>query len=104
MNDVTQKAKGVAKFLLLSQEEGGLVDILPVLMTPIEIEKIYERIRILECLNDGLSQRKTLKKTGSAIATVTRGAKVLKQVPPFFGLLIKKAQHLDWWRHLFWCA
>lgn len=105
MNNIIKKAKSISNLLQLAQEEAVLHEILPILMTPSEIENIYERVKILECLQNGLSQRKTLKKTeATAIATITRGAKVLKQVSPTLHSFFLKAQRLDWWRNLFWCA
>jgi Trp operon repressor len=101
MKVFSHQLRGIAHLLIFSQEEGKLLDTLSLFMTEREIKNIYERIKIVECLNNGLSQRKTCKKTGVAIATVSHGAKILKQTL-FMSSLLQKVQRLDWWRHLFW--
>ena len=48
------------------------------ILTDAEREDIAKRIRIVEMLKEGVSQRKIVKATGVGIATVTRGARELK--------------------------
>ncbi|NUJ97160.1 helix-turn-helix domain-containing protein [Candidatus Gracilibacteria bacterium] len=54
--------------------EASLADIL----TPAEIHDIAERIRILEMLKAGISQRKIALELGISITTVTRGSRIFK--------------------------
>jgi len=48
------------------------------ILTPAEIETIYERLQIVKLLKQGLSQREVAEKLQTSTATVNRGARVLK--------------------------
>ncbi len=48
------------------------------ILTPAEIETIYERLQIVKLLKQGLSQRDVAEKLQTSTATVNRGARVLK--------------------------
>ena len=53
--------------------------ILRSLLTPSELEELPTRLQILKLLQKGVSQREIASKLGVGIATVTRGARVLKE-------------------------
>ncbi len=54
--------------------EGVLMDIL----TPAEIDEIADRIRILQMLHSGKSQRDIATELGISVTTVSRGNRVLQ--------------------------
>lgn len=95
------KSKAIANVLCLADEE-QLAVLLDDLLTDSEIEKVHERIKIIECLGQKLSQRETAKKTQAAIATVTRGAQLMKKPSFLLGSLIEKGLSKSWWRRAFW--
>lgn len=97
------KSKAIANVLCLADEE-TLAMLLDDLLTDSEIDKVHERIKIIECLSQKLSQRETAKKTHAAIATVTRGALLMKKPTFILDTLIKKGQSKVWWQKLFWSS
>ena len=98
------KIQAIRKMLQQTKDNSDLDCVLSELLTESEIEKMYERVQIVECLHKGLSQRETSKKTTAAIATVTRGASLLKQNNSKLAEVIERNQRQAWWRQLFWGA
>jgi len=68
----TQQTKDLAKALLAITDEDTMLRFLRDIMTEPEIKEIAGRFSAAQALSSGLSQRKTAKKTGVSIATVTR--------------------------------
>lgn len=64
-------------------------------LTESEIEMIEERFHILYELDKGLSQRAVKEKLNVSIATVTRGAKVLKKGKSIIPKLIKETDYFE---------
>ncbi len=56
----------------------AVTQFLSALLTPKEIEEIANRLEIIRLLEKGKSQRDVAQQLGVGIATVTRGARVLK--------------------------
>lgn len=102
--NATSKIEGLADLFKMARTKAELVNLLDNLCTPAELDKFYDRIRIIDCLDQGLSQRVTLQKTKTAIATITRGAFLLRQGNVFLVKLIRRARNLSWWHKLFWRA
>ncbi|MBN2086910.1 hypothetical protein JW758_01045 [Candidatus Peregrinibacteria bacterium] len=96
------KIRGVAKIIMLAKNEDEVIGILHDLFTKSEIEKAHERVKIFACLKDGKSQRETKKESHAAIATVSHGAKFLKNSAVIIRQVIETAQNMEWWRSLFW--
>ena len=94
--------QGITKFISLAKGESRLAALLDELLTPAEIAKVHERIKIISGFQEGMTQREIVKKTGAAIATVTRGSALAKKSPFIAGELVKKASGQRWWRRLFW--
>lgn len=94
----------VARFFSMVKSEKEMQRLLDELLTDSEIAKIYERIKIVDTLLQGNSQRKTVQKTGAAIATVGRGVHLIKRQKILMPALLGKAKAHAWWRNLFWCA
>ncbi len=97
-----KKIEGIAKLLLLAKSEYELMNLLDDMLTVSEVDKIHERIRIIACLKNGMSQRETQKKTDAGIATITRGAGLLKKPKLIIDHIISAAQKKSWWYKLFW--
>ena len=55
-----------------------LEDFLIGILTPAELEEIPRRLKIVEMLLEGKSQREIAEKLGVGVATVSRGARELK--------------------------
>ena len=58
--------------------QAKVTQFLSALLTPKEIEEIANRLEIIRLLKEGKSQRDVAQQLGVGIATVTRGAGVLK--------------------------
>ena len=67
------------KLISRSLEKGQIETLLKTLLTPQELEKITERINILELLMQNKTQRQIAKQLGISITTVTRGNKILEE-------------------------
>ncbi|MDH5596629.1 MAG: trp operon repressor [Candidatus Peregrinibacteria bacterium] len=102
--DVYKKTQGLAKLLFMAQTESEMVGLLHDIFTQAELSKAHERVKIFACLQDGLSQRETQKKSSAAIATVTHGAQFLRDSALVIRNIITQAQEESWWNKLFWRA
>ena len=65
--------------LLRANSPEKMLNRLETLLTSSELETIATRLEILRLLKQGLTQREIAKQLGVGIATVTRGARELKQ-------------------------
>ncbi len=97
------KTKALVSFLTMPKSRENLENVLETLLTNSEITKIYDRIKILDSLESGLSQRETQERVGGGIATISRGADMVK-APKFniFAGILESARLQTWWRKLFW--
>ncbi|MFA6304354.1 MAG: Trp family transcriptional regulator [Patescibacteria group bacterium] len=59
------------------------------LLTPAELAEIKRRLSIVKLLHQGLPQRVVAKKLKIAIATITRGARMLKNPQGGFNQILK---------------
>ena len=57
---------------------GGLLKLLRELFTPSELHDLALRLRLLEMLHGGVSQRKIAAALGISLCKVTRGSRILK--------------------------
>ena len=96
------KIKAINALLMVSMSQKNSESLLNDVLTESEINKIYERVQILDCLKQGMSQRTTAKKTKSGIATVTRGSHLLKRKDLVIDQIIEQASQMTWWQKLFW--
>ena len=67
------------KLIEQSLKKDQLETLLKTLLTDQELEKITERINILELLMQNKTQRQIAKELGISITTVTRGNKILEE-------------------------
>lgn len=65
--------------LLAANDRESMADCLDQLLTPSELEEIAKRLQIIKLLQAGMPQRKIAEQLGVGIATVSRGARALKQ-------------------------
>lgn len=65
---------------LHADNEQQLFEKLDCLLTPTELYELNNRIKILQMLQQGMPQRAIAKELGVAIATVSRGARALKNI------------------------
>ena len=68
---------------------GQMLLFLKDLLTPAEHQEIKRRLKIIKLLKRGLPQREVAKKLKIAIATITRGAMVLKNPQGGFNRILK---------------
>lgn len=68
----------ISEYFVRIKDKKEMKTFLDGILTDAEREDIAKRLRIVEMLKDGVSQRKVAKATGVGIATVTRGAKEIK--------------------------
>ncbi|HBU07030.1 MAG TPA: transcriptional regulator [Candidatus Magasanikbacteria bacterium] len=78
MNKLDTYKKELVKVLASIKDEATMNDFLVDLLTGAEIEELPKRLQIIKQLDKGVSQREVAKNLGVGIATVTRGAKELK--------------------------
>lgn len=65
--------------LLRADSKDKMQNLLLGLMTTKEIEEFAERIRIVQLLKKGVGQHDVAAKLGTGVATVSRGAKEIKE-------------------------
>ncbi len=65
--------------LLQATTEKEMENLLLGLLTPAEIEEFATRVEIVKLLKKGMGQHSIAKKLGIGVATVTRGAKEIKE-------------------------
>ena len=70
--------KAFAALLHKLESEQQIIEFLDALLTPKELDEIDNRMEIIHLLRQGVSQREVAQRLGVGIATVTRGARVLK--------------------------
>jgi len=99
-----KKVSGMAQFFSQIESVEDLERVIPELLTDSEIDKIHERLKILQCLDEGFSQRETVKRTGAAIATIGRGAQVIKNKKIKILDYIRHSSTQSWWQKFFWCG
>ena len=98
------KIKALVEFFSMPKSRKNLDIILENLLTDSELTKIHDRIKILDSLESGLSQRDTLDRIGGGIATISRGAAMVKAKKfNIFAGILESARLQSWWRKLFWC-
>ena len=100
----SSKIKALSQFLALPKSRENMDIVLDNLLTDSELTKVYDRIKILDNLDSGLSHRQTLKQVGGGIATVSHGASLMKNTKfNIFAGILESARLQSWWRKLFWC-
>lgn len=87
---------------MISMSQKNSESLLDDLLTESEIDKIYERVQILDCLLKEMPQRAVAEKTKSGIATVTRGSHLLKKTDLVIDKIIDQSSQMAWWSKLFW--
>ena len=73
-----QSLEKIGSTFLKLKDEKSTKAFLEDILTPKEILSIAERLAVLELLLEGKSQREVAKELGCAIATVTRGNRMLQ--------------------------
>ena len=76
--DTTSPIKAFTALLDKLESEQQITECLDALLTPKELDEIANRMAIIRLLRRGVSQREIAQQLGVGIATVTRGARVLK--------------------------
>lgn len=97
-----EQTTAIAKLLSVAATEAEMERLLDDLLTLSEIEKVYERVLVVAALKKHLSQRESIEVSGSAIATISRGARLFEKPNFFLGTVIDRAEKEAWWRALFW--
>lgn len=104
MKNDKNKLQGIAKILSLAKSEDELMRLLDDLLTESELNKLHERVKIIACLKKGMSQREAQQQTNAGIATISRGARLLRKPGLIIAKIISSAQNMGWWQRLFWRA
>ncbi len=78
MNTSNTEKTELLDHLLSAKSREDMAHRLEQLLTPTEYEEVIKRLQIFKMLEDGLPQRKIAEKLGVGIATVSRGARALK--------------------------
>ncbi len=71
--------KQLIDYLLAVQTPEAMEEALRGLLTPAEFAEITNRLQIFRMLEAGMPQRKVAEELGVGIATVSRGARALKE-------------------------
>jgi Trp operon repressor len=96
--NLKEKLNFIGNVIGMAESKNELLFLLDDLLTPSEIQKIYERIHIVSHLMNKMPQREIAEKTGAGIATVTRGSYLVKKPNFILSNFISKAQKLSCWR------
>ena len=78
MNTSNQAHHELLDYLLAADDRQSMAYRLEQLLTPSEYEEIIKRLQIFKLLKAGVAQRKIAEQLGVGIATVSRGARALK--------------------------
>ncbi|WP_320822389.1 Trp family transcriptional regulator [Reinekea sp.] len=78
MNTNNPEQIALLDHLLNTQSRAEMAHCLEQLLTPSEYEEIVKRLQIFRMLAQGIPQRKIAEQLGVGIATVSRGARALK--------------------------
>ncbi|MEZ4754499.1 MAG: Trp family transcriptional regulator [Bdellovibrionota bacterium] len=71
--------KSLCKHIASCKSEKQVEDFLEAILSPKELIEIPTRLEIIKLLKAGLPQREIAESLGVGIATITRGARELKQ-------------------------
>lgn len=80
--NTSQHIQELIEYLLAVQTPVAMEEALRSLLTPAEFAEITKRLQIFTLLEAGVPQRKIAEELGVGIATVSRGARVLKEKQP----------------------
>ncbi len=78
MNTLKNEKQALLLHLLAAKNTTELDHCLEQLLTPSEYEEVVKRLQIFTLLEQGVAQRKIAERLGVGIATVSRGARALK--------------------------
>ena len=78
MKTLTEKLNYIVDIFWQIKSKENLKKFLEDILTPAEIETLYERLQIIKYLKQWLSQREVAEKLETSTATVNRWARVLK--------------------------
>jgi Trp operon repressor len=78
MNLLDTNTAILAKTLLKIRDQSLMEDFLQDILTPAEINSMVERLRVVELLLKGESQRAIAQKLNCSITTVTRGNRIIQ--------------------------
>lgn len=71
--------KPIVETIQASKNTEELENFLIGIFTPVEIEQLAIRYKIIQMLKEGIPQHKIAQQLGVGVATVTRGSKMLKK-------------------------
>jgi len=78
MKSLIEKLNYIVDIFWQLKTKEDLKKFLEDILTPAEIETLYERLQIIKFLKSGLSQREIAEKLKTSTTTVNRWARVLK--------------------------
>lgn len=78
--NTNKNTQTLIEYLLAVQTPQDMEAALKALLTPAELSEITNRLQIIKLLEAGESQRRIAEKLGVGIATVSRGARALKDL------------------------
>lgn len=78
MNTSESEHNELLDHLLQADSRADMAKYLSQLLTPTEYEEVIKRLQIFKMLKAGIPQRKIAESLGVGIATVSRGARALK--------------------------
>lgn len=80
----------IAALSLAARDKYLLISFLQDLLTPAELRELAARWQIVKLLNEGVSQRDIGERLSVAVATVTRGSRMLLNPAGGFNRILKK--------------
>jgi TrpR family trp operon transcriptional repressor len=78
MNTSTTEKTELLDHILQAKTPAEMEHCLAQLLTPTEFEEVIKRLQIFKMLEQGMPQRKIAETLGVGIATVSRGARAMK--------------------------
>lgn len=78
MKALNRSTHEIAQILIRSKNELEMGKLLEDILTPAELDDVAERIRIVEALLNGMSQRMVAKQLGVSVSKATRGSQLIQ--------------------------
>ncbi len=87
---VAERRQLASVFTIAAHQHGQMERLLADLFTPAEVDEFAMRWRIIQCLSLGWTHRRVAEELGVGIATVTRGARELRDPSSALHRILKR--------------
>lgn len=82
--------RDVARTLASIDDEDLMLELLGELLTPTELRRVDQRWKLVQLLEEGVSQREIARRLGISLCNITRGSRELKKPDSAFRQIMKE--------------